>query len=395
MQAKKLLHTLLEKACATMHGHRFSSLLTCCNALLLGQRLTLTQIGRAINNQVAAKHNIKKVDRLLSNPRLHQECFSIYASLAQTFLLNVKAPVILVDWSDLTPTRSHFLLRATLAVKGRPITLYEEVHEQLDSRKTHEQFLQKLKQLLPENAKPIIVTDAGFRGTWIKAVLALEWDFVARVRGATLIANSADSPWFSCKKLMATATAKVQDFHAMRAIAAQNINCRLCLIKKSPKDRHQKNINGTHSKRKKSQENARSAKEPWLIATSLSSCPAKTVIDYYATRMQIEEGFRDIKNTRYGLALRFTGTRTTQRLKVLMLIAHIVTIIFYLIGLAAETKKMHLKMQSSSLKSRRVLSHVYLGSLLIQCGQYKLIQLHEIKRAIQSIIRVIEYHDFA
>ena len=79
MQAKKLLHTLLEKACATMHGHRFSSLLTCCNALLLGQRLTLTQIGRAINNQVAAKHNIKKVDRLLSNPRLHQECFSIYA----------------------------------------------------------------------------------------------------------------------------------------------------------------------------------------------------------------------------------------------------------------------------------------------------------------------------
>lgn len=119
------------------------------------------------------------------------------------------------------------------------------------------------------------------------------------------------------------------------------------------------------------------------------------MIDYYATRMQIEEGFRDIKNTRYGLALRFTGTRTTQRLKVLMLIAHIVTIIFYLIGLAAETKKMHLKMQSSSLKSRRVLSHVYLGSLLIQCGQYKLIQLHEIKRAIQSIIRVIEYHDFA
>ena len=370
-------------------------LLASSEALLLGQRLTLTQIGRSIDNQVSAKHNIKKVDRLLSNHLLHKECFSIYASLAKNFLVSVKAPVILVDWSDLTPTRSHFLLRATLAVKGRPITLYEEVHEQLDSRKTHEQFLQKLKLMLPENAKPIIVTDAGFRGTWIKAVLALEWDFVARVRGTTLIANSSDSPWFSCKKLMTTATAKVQDFHAMRAIAAQNINCRLCLIKKSPKGRHQKNINGTHSKRKKSQENAKSAKEPWLIATSLKSCPAKTVIGYYATRMQIKEGFRDIKNTRYGLALRFTGTRTTQRLMVLMLIAHIATIIFYLIGLAAEIKKMHLKMQSNSLKSRRVLSHVYLGSLLIQCGHYKLIQLREIKQATQLIIRVIECHDFA
>ena len=165
MQAKKLLHALLKKACPTMHGHRFSSLLTCCEALLFGQQLTLTHIGRSINNQVAAKHNIKKVDRLLSNQQLHQECFSIYTSLAQAFLAGVKAPVILIDWSDLTCTRSHFLLRATLAVKGRSITLYEEVHEQLDNRKTHDQFLQRLKELLPKNASPIIVTDAGFRGT--------------------------------------------------------------------------------------------------------------------------------------------------------------------------------------------------------------------------------------
>ena len=93
MQAKKLLHSLLGKACATMHGHRFSSLLASCEALLLGQRLTLTQIGRSIDNQVSAKHNIKKVDRLLSNHLLHKECFSIYASLAKNFLVSVKAPL--------------------------------------------------------------------------------------------------------------------------------------------------------------------------------------------------------------------------------------------------------------------------------------------------------------
>ena len=262
MQAKKLLHTLLEKACFAMHGHRFSSLLTCCEALLFDQRLTLTQIGRAIDNQVAAKRNIKKVDRLLSNQLLHQESFSVYRELAKFFVSRVKTPVILVDWSDLTPTRSHFLMRATLAVKGRPITLYEEVHEQLDNRKTHEGFLKQLEQILPRDSKPIIVTDAGFRGTWIKAVVALKWDFVARIRGTTLIAHSADAPWFSCQRLMETATARIQNFQAMCVIAAQQINCRLCRVRKSPKGRHQKNIDGTNSRRKKSKESSNSAKEP-------------------------------------------------------------------------------------------------------------------------------------
>ena len=394
MQAKKLLHTLLEKACPAMHAHRFSSLLMCCEALLVGQQLTVTQIGRSVHNQVSAKHNIKKVDRLLSNQWLHQEHFSIYTSLARVFLTRVKAPVILVDWSDLTPTRSHFLLRATLAVKGRPITLYEEVHEQLDNRKTHEQFLRKLEQLLPKNTRPIIVTDAGFRGTWIKAVLALQWDFVARIRGTTLIAHSADSQWFSCKKLMATATKHVKNVNDLCIIAAQKIDCRVCLVKKLPQGRHQKNINGTPSKRKKSQENARSAKEPWLIATSIKSCCAKTIIGYYTARMQIEESFRDTKNPRYGLALRFAGTRTTQRLTVLMLMAHIVTVILYLIGFAAEVKKMHFGMQSNSLKNRRVLSPVYLGCLLIRCNLYKRIRLCEIRQAIKSITVVIKHRDF-
>lgn len=191
------------------------------------------------------------MDRLLANPLLHQESFSIYSALAQKFLTNAKAPVILVDWSDLTPTRSHFLLRATLAVKGRPITLYEEVHVQLDNFKTHEHFLRKLQQILPANATPIIVTDAGFRGTWIKAVLALRWDFVARIRGNTLIANSAESTWFSCKILMQKAIVKVKDFKVMCIIAKQKIDCRLCLIKKSSKGRHRKNIDGTTKRSKK------------------------------------------------------------------------------------------------------------------------------------------------
>lgn len=58
----------------------------------------------------------------------------------------------------------------------------------------------------------------------------------AGIRGTTLIAKSADLPWFSCKTLMATAAVKVQDFHSMCVIATQKINCRLCLVKKFRKE---------------------------------------------------------------------------------------------------------------------------------------------------------------
>jgi hypothetical protein len=251
-----------------------------------------------------------------------------------------------------------------------------------------------LTQILPAKAKPIIVTDAGFRGTWIKAVLSLQWDFVVRIRGTTLIADSAESPWFSCKKLMHRATARVKDFNAMCIIATQKISCRLCLVKKLSKGRHRKNIDGTTKKSKKSRANAGGAVEPWLIATSLKNCSAKTIVDYYAARMQIEESFRDTKNARYGLALRFTGTRITQRLTVLMLIAHIVMLTLYLIGCAAEAKKLHLTLQSNSVKKRRVLSPIYLGCLLVKCRKYKSLSLHEIKQAIRSILLVVINHSF-
>lgn len=226
MHAKKLLHNFLRKHESPIHQYRLESLVACCEALLKGQRLSVTDIGRSINNSVAAKHNIKRADRLLGNSHLHAEIFSLYTSIAHIMAGSTRSPVILVDWSDLTSTRSHFLLRASLAVNGRPITLYEEVHTQLDSRQTHQRILHQLKRLLPKHCKPIIVTDAGFRGSWFTAVASMGWDWVGRIRGRTLRANAIDMQWLSCKSFMARATRKIKDMRNMRVIRNHNIGCR-------------------------------------------------------------------------------------------------------------------------------------------------------------------------
>jgi hypothetical protein len=80
-------------------------------------------------------------------------------------------------------------LRASISVTGRSIVLYEECHpkKKENNHIVHQQFLKNLKTILPDCAAPIIVTDAGFRAPWFKAVRQMGWHFVGRLRNKNLI----------------------------------------------------------------------------------------------------------------------------------------------------------------------------------------------------------------
>ena len=111
------------------------------------------------------RHKIKRADRLLGNRRLQGDARSIYAALCRITLARISAPVILIDWLDLKADQSLHLLRASLPVGGRALTLYEEVHPQkkLANRGVQHRFLQRLAEMLPAGAEPIIVADSGFK----------------------------------------------------------------------------------------------------------------------------------------------------------------------------------------------------------------------------------------
>lgn len=93
-------------------------------------------------------------------------------------LAGIKRPLILVDWSDANTRRRWLMIKAAVAVGGRAVSVYEQVYPMMryNSPKTHREFLEVLKTMLPDGCQPIIVTDAGFRGPWFKAVEALGWD---------------------------------------------------------------------------------------------------------------------------------------------------------------------------------------------------------------------------
>lgn len=74
----------------------------------------------------------------------------------------------------------------------------------------HRAFLAKLKALLPEGVQPIMVTDAGFRAPWFKAVNRLAWHWIGRIRNRDYLRLQGTVPWVGCKRLYAMARTRPQ-----------------------------------------------------------------------------------------------------------------------------------------------------------------------------------------
>ena len=127
MRDISILHDLLKSQCPNLHQKRLFSLMVAVQSLLDGQQLSLTELGQNISGPVAAKHNIKRIDRLLGNHGLYQERMGIYRWHAR-FLCGVNPmPIILIDWSDVREQMRHQTLRASVSFEGRSVILYERV----------------------------------------------------------------------------------------------------------------------------------------------------------------------------------------------------------------------------------------------------------------------------
>jgi len=345
MQAKQVLHKIIINTCPNMHKMRRNALEANVLAALTGQRLTVTDLGRSINSDTSHKHGIKRADRLLSNPHLHHECMGIYHALSHQIIGAQKRPIVLVDWSDLDEYKDHFLLRAALVAEGRSMTLYEEVHtiESKEKPITHKHFLLQLKTILPKECKPILVTDAGFRTPWFKLVESMNWDWVGRVRNRHHMRWTRGGPWFNAKKCYEKATSSPRFLGEGILTRRHQHPCQFVTYQGKLQGRKHKNRLGEEAKNSNSRQHAAGQREPWLLATSLqsNSTIAKKVVQIYRLRMQIEEGFRDVKSHRFGLSLSYHRTYSVERLQILLLIATLALMVLWLLGMAVTLLKQH------------------------------------------------------
>ena len=372
-----------------VHKTRLDSLLTVSKALINGSKLSVTQLGNNIDNDVAVKHNIKKVDRLLGNKKL--EVGEIYSKLACILLSKMKEVTILVDWCIYTHKKYH-VLQASIMAEGRSIPLYRDAYD-IHSAKFHQtkaenRFLKNLKQCIPDHiTKVVIVTDAGFHTPWFYGVRKMGWHFVGRLRGVLAVNISSDSSWKTATQLFTTAgnkprflgEAKVgkSTFNKYGIIAGIHTYRAPHKNRESRNKRYNEAINTLYKS---------SNKEPLILITSLREFDysPKKVIRIYKARMQIEQNFRDDKNNRWGLGYRMTVCSNVNRLSVYLLLSTIALIFLWFIGCAAEKDGLQKMFQVNTLK-RRVLSYISLGRLVIKKYKNSKIKGNFIKEGILHI----------
>lgn len=378
MHMLQLLHNQLIESLPNIHKKRLERLLTTVSCLLMGALLTLSALGRKTRGKAKVKNKIKAIDRLLSNRHLYAEQISIYTVTAAKIIGHLTDVDILVDWSPAGNRKNH-MLRASIAFDGSSVTIYQEVHPEklLGNYNVHKSFLKKLAQVIPAHCNVNIITDAGFRTEWFELVQKQGWYFTGRVLGTINYKLDGAQNWELCSSLHATAS-NIPQYIGHGVLAKErSLKCEIYLYS----DKLCRDKSSTNQKlRKKKRRKIKSGKShkaykkvyetPWLLVTSKThkTNNAKKIVKEYSRRMKIEHDFRSTKNHKTGLGLNVNSVNVEnpRKLAILLLIASLAMFILWLVGLAAEAKKLHYSFQANTYRHKRVLSLIFLGLQVIE-----------------------------
>lgn len=153
------------------------------------------------------------------------------------------------------------------------------------------------------------------------------------------------------------------------------------LVRKRSLGRKALTRRGERARSRKNLKAEQSAREPWLLATSLTSFNSQQIVALYAKRMQIEESFRDLKCDRHGCAFCYSLTRSGKRLAVLLLLHALATFVAWLSALGQAIRRRRYVTAASSARARGVTIHGFAsdgkccandgqGSRFAICGVY-------------------------
>lgn len=364
MHASEVLQRCLSSAFSTMHALRARTLLLAVEALLTGRRLVLIDLARAWPGAERVRAPLKRLDRLLSNPCMHADREGLHAAMAP-WLLRDPQPIIVIDWCRLKPDGHWHLLRAAVPVGGRTLTLLDMVFpaRQQGTPQAEAQFLRRLAAMIPADIRPILVTDAGYRAPWCRAVAAMGWHWITRLRSRTYVRPlAADVPcWLPSTALHWLAATQPRTLGAFEIARYQPLAATLVLHARPARGRRDLTLSKQRARNKRSLASARREREPWLLAHSPElSLNARQIVSIYARRMQIELAFRDMKSHRFGQAFEDSLTRHPKRIEILLLLHTLATFAAWLAGIVAQTQGANERLDPHR-STRKLYSTIRLG----------------------------------
>jgi hypothetical protein len=332
--AKQILHAVDGIFKHFWKRHR-ANLGLAVTAVFESRRLGVAAIGRALPTRVDPKHAIKRVDRFLSNDRFD------HRSAQEVLLRAVVGPrtrvYVSVDW---TRIRDWWVLVASVVYRGRALPVlwsaidYRRMYK--SQNKFENAFFSWLASALPVGVRGVVIMDRGFdRLDLVQRLRTLGLSYVIRYGGKTHVEHRTyQGP---VNKLLSR-RGVITDLRGAMLRAENPVEARLVGV-------------WDHGQA-----------EPWLLVTDLD-LPARQIVKIYGRRFQIEETFRDEKDSRFGLALGQLRMTQPLRLEKMLLVAALAHLLATLVGALAREYGLDRRYAARSLgtATRRVHSDFSLG----------------------------------
>jgi hypothetical protein len=237
-----------------------------------------------------------------------------------------------MDWTDFDQDGQATIMISLLTNHGRAtplVWLTVDKDTLKKNRNTYEdKVLFRLKEVLPEGVRVLIMADRGFGDHKLYEFLEHElgFDFVIRFRGNIKVTDSKGE-----SRSAADWVGKSGRSRTLRNAAVTG---------------HQYNVATVICV------HAKDMKEPWCLASNLTDASARTLINFYAKRWSIEPGFRDTKDPRFGMGMNNVRLGDPDRRDRLWLINAFAIALLTLLGAAGEALGYDRMLKANTVKTR-------------------------------------------
>lgn len=279
----------------------------------------MSEIVRVVPGSKQHKHRLKRLWRFVSNHRIKTGYLQIlWCRWVMATFVPGRYITVALDWTELPGNIQ--LLMAAIPFAGRAIpllwvnTTYRAFKD--SQNRIEERLISSLTKIIPQDKRIILVADRGFgRASFINFLINLNILFCLRVKADVIIQTKEGNNGKGKKINLRKLKIKVNQVKWFGSVSYRADGC----VEKV-------NLAVTLAETKVGCEI-----DPWILVTNLRK--AKTTIQSYKLRFDIEEWFKDLKHQ---LGIDKLQTRDLDRVRRMILISAVAYGLLMLIGTAAD-----------------------------------------------------------
>jgi hypothetical protein len=327
------VHQLLDEVLGPgLHAKRIASLADAALGVMHTASLAVCTIGHglAVARSLNARHAVKQVDRMLSNPGIDVDQI---LALWVPFVIGARSSLLVaMDWTDFDADNQATIMLSLITEHGRAtplVWLTVNKAELKDRRSLYERrVLVRLAEIVPAGVGVCIVADRGFGDQNLYRLLTgeLHFEYVIRFRGNIKVTAASGVTRSAAAWVSPSGRARVLR-GAMVTADRYPVGTVVCV--RDPE-----------------------MKQAWCLAASSTEATAKDLTGYYGSRWGIESGLRDTKDLRFGMGMGSVHVSTPERRDRLWLINGLAVVLLTLLGAASEAVGYDRMLKTNTSKRR-------------------------------------------